>query len=37
MQWVRRCKQEENILVDAINETDSLDEEQKRLFELFMK
>ena len=37
MQWVRRCKQEENTLVDAVNEMNDLDEEKKRLFELFMK
>lgn len=37
MQWIRRCKQEENTLVDAINEFNDLDEEKKRLFELFMK
>lgn len=37
MQWVRRCKQEENTMVDSISEINNLDEEKKRLYELFMK
>lgn len=37
MQWVRRCKQEEGTLVDSIHEMENLDEEKKRLYELFMK
>lgn len=37
MQWIRRCKQEENTLVDSIAELKNLDEEQKRLYALFMK
>ena len=36
-QWARRCKLEEDLLVDGFGRENNLADERKRLYELFLK
>ena len=36
-QWVRRCKQEENLLVDSFGADADVSTERERLYKLFMQ
>ena len=36
-QWVRRCKQEENLLVDSFGTDADVSKERQRLYKLFMQ